>query len=277
MSGLRPPDAPPVDVLALSDALDRVSVERPAAIQVMSVIDDPNTTAPKVATAVESDPAFAAQVMRLANSAFYGMSGRVANTGFAVTVVGFSAIRSLAAVSATGLDRSDRPKPEGFWFHAAAAAAGCSTVAHRFGVPKGDAFAAGLLHDLGSALLHGFDAANHQRLINRHGTDGLELRDAEAETFGMGHDAATSRVLAAWRFPDSLVEAVDRHHAEHPGNDPFAQTVWVGDLLARLVDSPDDDTMRALVSSVLLGEDLDETIETTGLRAHEIMASLPIG
>ena len=277
MSGLGRPQAVPVDVVALSDALDRVSVERPAAIQVMTAIDDPNAAAPKVAAAVETDPAFAAQVMRLANSAFYGVSGRVANTGFAVTVIGFSAIRSLAAVSAAGLDHGDRPKPDGFWFHAAAAAAGCSTVAHRFGVPKGDAFAAGLLHDLGSALLHGFDPATHQRLIARHGSDGRELAAAEVETFGIGHDAVTARVLAAWRFPEALVDAVAVHHSDEPGAAPFARTVWTGDILARLVEQPDDASLRSLVSSIVSDDELDETIETTGERAAEIMASLPIG
>jgi len=182
----------------------------------------------------------------------------------------------LAAVSATGLDRNDRSKPEGFWFHAAAAAAACSAVSHRFGVPKGDAFAAGLLHDLGSALLHGFDATTHQRLVDRHGTDGAQLAAAEAETFGMGHDAATSRVLAAWRFPDALVEAVAHHHDERPGPDPFAQTVWIGDILARLVEEPSDNSLRTLVLSVIADDDLDATIENTGRRAAEIMASLPI-
>jgi len=222
------------DLVQLCEALDAVSIARPAAIQVLSVIDDPNADAPKVATAVEGDPAFATQVMRLANSAFYGMSGRVSNTGFAVTVIGFSAIRSLAAVTATGLDRADRPKPEGFWFHAAATAAGCSVVAPRFGLAKGDAFAAGLLHDLGVALLHGYDTTAHQALLDLHGTDGVALDAAELEAFGMGHAAAAARVLSAWRFPETFVEAVSVHHGDpsSSADGPIAQAVRVGDLLA---------------------------------------------
>ncbi len=252
MSGLTPPSVlsglpgPPAssvssrstpseaDLAQLCDALDAVSIARPAAIQVLSVIDDPNADAPKVAAAVEGDPAFATQVMRLANSAFYGMSGRVSNTGFAVTVIGFSAIRSLAAVTATGLDRADRPKPDGFWFHAAATAAGCSVVAPRFGLAKGDAFAAGLLHDLGIALLHGYDTTAHQGLLALHGADGVALDAAELEAFGMGHSAAAARVLSAWRFPKTFVEAVAVHHGDPSSSDdgPIAQAVRVGDLLA---------------------------------------------
>lgn len=276
MNGLRPPDAPALDLVALSAALDKVSVERPAAIHVMRATDDINATAPSIGAIIDTDPSFAARVMRLANAAFYGMSGRVTNTGFAVTVVGFSAVRSLAAVAAAGLDGDDRPCPEGFWPHSAAAAAGCSAVAHRFGVAAGDAFAAGLLHDLGIALLHGFDPIVHQHLIDRHGFDGAALAAAEAEAFGMGHDAATSRVLSAWRFPEPFVDAIARHHAERPGTDPFARTVWVGDVVARLVDDPDDVELRSLASSLLSDDDVDATIESVGQRADEVMASLRV-
>ncbi len=237
MSGLLRPSAPaPVDVSDLIVALDAISIARPAAIAVLSVIDDPNADAPRVAAAVEKDPAFAAQVMRLANSAFYGMSGRVSSTGFAVTVIGFSATRSLAAVTATGLANGDRPKPPGFWFHAAAAAAACSIVAPRHGLPKGDAFAAGLLHDLGLALLHGFDTTTHQHLLDTYGVDGSALSHAEQETFGMGHDAAAARVLAAWRFPEPLREAIADHHSYTASEaiGPFAKTIRAGDLLADL-------------------------------------------
>ena len=62
--------------------------------------DVPHIMAPNgllnCAGAIEVDPTFAAQIMRLANSAYYGMSGKVGNTGFAVSVIGFAAVRSMA-------------------------------------------------------------------------------------------------------------------------------------------------------------------------------------
>ena len=59
----------------LCRALDSVSVAKPAAMRVLSVVDNPNTNAQMVAQAIELDPTFAAQIMRLGNSAYYGMSG----------------------------------------------------------------------------------------------------------------------------------------------------------------------------------------------------------
>ena len=258
----------------LCRALDSVSVAKPAAMRVLSVVDNPNTTGPMVAQAIEMDPTFAAQIMRLANSAYYGMSGKVGNTGFAVSVIGFAAVRSMAAISATGLS-SQSAIPDGFWRHAAAAAAGSSVVAPRLGLAAADCFAAGLLHDVGSAFLHGFDRAAHLELIAVHGIDGIGLASAEAERFGMGHDAAAAHVLASWKFPGPFVDAVAWHH--RPGvEEPLAHAVHLGDLLALLSESDDSRLRDDLVAAGVPVEEQDEMIEATGDRAAEILSTLPI-
>ena len=263
--------------------MEGVRIARPAAVHVLGVVDDPRADAPRVASAIELDPALTAQIMRLANSAFYGMSGRVGNTGFAVTVIGFSAIRSLAALNATGLDDPTTPKPAQFWAHAAAAAAGCSMVAAHFSVPRNDAFAAGLLHDLGGALLHRFDRDTHQRLLMEHGNDSVELRDAEADEFGLGHDAAAARVLGAWRFPELFVSAVARHHEPSELVSDFDRVVAGGNALAELAsmsgegaDDGDPAAHLAVLAAIgIEGEVVAELVEQTAERAAEISATLP--
>ncbi|MFN8052700.1 MAG: HDOD domain-containing protein [Acidimicrobiales bacterium] len=262
--------------IELCKALDSVTVARPTAVRVLTVVDDPNTTAQQVAKAIELDPTFAAQIMRLANSAYYGMSGRIGNTGFAVTVIGFAAVRSMAAISATGLTSNRDAVPQGFWTHAAAAAAGTSVVASRYGLVPADCFAAGLLHDIGSAFLHGFDRAAHLELMAIHGLDGAALAAAETERFGMGHDAAAAHVLATWRFPAPFVDAVANHHV--PGSDaPLSAAVRVGDLLALLSTGDDLPAVREeLVAEGVAEDEHEGLIEITAERAGEILASLSV-
>lgn len=263
---------------ALCRSLDEVKIARPAAVQVIACVDDPNANAQKVATTLESDPAMTAQIMKLANSAFYGVSGRVGNTPFAVTVIGFSAVRSMAAVNATGLDQPGVPVPAGFWRHAACSAAGSSAVAGLMGIPVGDAFAAGLLHDLGLALLHGFDTAEHQRLIQACGSDGRALRDAEEAAFGLGHDAAAARVLESWRFPEAFVTAVACHHILPDDPSPFVRTVAAGDAIASLIEATyveGEDPVATLASLGIAEGQVPDLVETAAARADDIMASLP--
>ena len=273
-SGVDPDERREITV-ELCRALDSVSVAKPAAMRVLSVVDNPNTNAQMVAQAIELDPTFAAQIMRLGNSAYYGMSGKVGNTGFAVSVIGFAAVRSMAAISATGLS-SQSAIPTGFWHHAAAAAAGASVVAPRFDLAAADCFAAGLLHDVGTAFLHGFDHQGHLALLAEHGTDGAALANAEAEKYGMGHDAAAAHVLAAWKFPVPFVEAVAWHHRPSQGNN-LADAVRVGDLLAQLSEGVDLPTaVDELVAAGIEVEAHEELIASTADRATEILATLPI-
>jgi len=282
--GAAAPTAPPTSASTtpregiteeLCRALDSVSVAKPAAMRVLSVVDNPNTNVQMVAQAIELDPTFAAQIMRLGNSAYYGMSGKVGNTGFAVSVIGFAAVRSMAAISATGLSTQSHI-PDGFWRHAAAAAAGASLVAPRIGLAPADCFAAGLLHDVGTAFLHGFDHAGHLELIAAHGADGPALAAAEEATYGMGHDAAAAHVLSAWKFPQPFVQAVAWHHRIAEGN-LLADAVRMGDLLALLSDgTAGPDASSELVAAGIAAEEQDELVAATSERAAEILSTLPI-
>jgi HD-like signal output (HDOD) protein len=138
-----------------------------------------------------------------------------------------------------------------------------------------DCFAAGLLHDVGSAFLHGFDLKGHLELIELHGTDGAALAAAESERFGMGHDAAAAHVLATWKFPAPFVEAVAWHH--HPTeNHPLAQAVHLGDLLAQLSEEADSSVSDQLIAAGVPFDDHEELITATGDRAAEILSTLPI-
>lgn len=125
--------------------------------------------------------------------------------------------------------------PANFWEHAARVAAGASLVARYRGLPPGDAFSAGLLHDLGRALLFRHDPQQYQELETLHGVDTLAMCAAEREAFGLDHAEAAAMVLEQWRLPHALVDAVRLHH--HPFDDVdgrVARFVLVGEALAEL-------------------------------------------
>lgn len=274
------PTSPQIDE-ELRRSLERVTIARPAATQVLAVVDNPNTNAQQVADAVELDPGFATHVLRLSNSAYYGLSGRVRNTAYAVTVLGFSAIRSLAALSAAGLDDNTRAKPEGFWSHAAATAAGCSVVANHFGLVAGDAFAAGLLHDLGLALLHEFDPQGHRELHELHRNDGDALVAAEVARYGIGHPDAAAEVLRRWHFPADFVAAVAEHHLPGVHSSQLSHAVQIGEVLAAARNGTAEDLradqVERLKAASLSEETWDSLLVATRDRAAEILASLPVG
>ncbi len=217
-------------VSVLLSRYEKLPARASAAASVLSLVDDPNTSAQSLAKAIASDAMFAARVLRVANSPYYGLSGRVGTLPFAISVIGFQTVRSLAVAAAAGLDNSEAAPPE-FWRAAATTAIVAELVAPRLGAHTGDAFTLGLLHLIGSALLH-----QHQPLAALclpEPPDAAALLRDEEEAYGITHDAAGARVLTAWRFPARLCTLIARHH-EHPLPDAPAleRTLLVARVLA---------------------------------------------
>jgi putative nucleotidyltransferase with HDIG domain len=210
------------------------------AVRTVWVADQPQSSSKDLAAALTADPSLTARVLRLANSAYYGLSRRVADVAFAVTVVGFPTVRAMAAVHASGLfEPGEHTVPDGYWEHSVATATLCSVLAPRAGVRANQAFPLGLLHDLGSALLFRADPERFEE-VQAEARNGRPLRAAEKAAFGMAHDDAAARVFSAWRFPETFIEAVADHHA-HPATltEPHALLLVAAESVAsRLVKSP---------------------------------------
>lgn len=271
--------APPSRLTDVWKIVDEIKVGHAAAVQVLSAIDDPNATSQRIASAVEADIDMTTQILRLANSAFYGVSGRVGNVPHAVTIIGFSAVRSMAAVSASGLGKPGIQLPPQFWHRAALSAAGSSAAARDVGVPSGDAFAAGLLHNIGLALLHRADPAAHLALLDVHGADGHDLRDAEEELFGMGHDTVGAKVLEMWHFPTALVSGVaDHHDLPEDGASGFLRVLAAGNAIASMVDEEVvlvPEPLEVLEHTGIPTSKAGELVEVASERVSDILASLP--
>jgi len=262
---------------ALERALEDVRAARPAATKVLHLTDDPDTDARQVAEAIDADPMLTAQVLRLANSAAFGMSFRVASTQLAVSVLGFSAVRSVAVLLASGLRNHRNATPPGFWQHSAATAAACSALASRFGVSKGEAFSLGLLHDIGSPILYGVDKAVYAELATGQ-SDTASVCAEEVASFGMSHAEAASMVLATWRFPEPFVGAIATHHEVAIGSTSHERLLIAGDALAHLVLEPSgllEVSPLELESLGIPPQKLRELSELTLDYANEVLATFP--
>lgn len=272
------PDEPQHRVTAveqLIESLESLPARRPAALHVLTLLDDPDVSNRAVSAAVGADPALSTRVLRMANSAYYGLSGRVGTISFALTVVGFQAVRSLAAAAASGITADDGSCPPYFWSRAAAVAVGAQLVAPTFRAEPQEAFCLGLLHDLGRALLARIDPEGYRLMATQARSTRTPLVEAERAWCGVGHDEACGRVLAAWQFPPRLVAAVEGHHGWiGESSTPLVRTLHVAVALAdRLPDAP-----RGLGT----GQPIDAasrgriTADTAELLAGQIAASADV-
>ena len=129
------------------------------AVRVLEIVDNPRASASELSRAISLDPALTARVMRLANSDLYGFTRRIGSTVQAVTVLGFSQVRSVVLTisildifSRQGRERNHPHRQ--IWEHSLACAVAARLLASRARLcPPEEAFVTGLLHDLGKIVL----------------------------------------------------------------------------------------------------------------------------
>jgi putative nucleotidyltransferase with HDIG domain len=206
----------------LRDVLERVETvpTLPDVItRILSVIDDPDASAFKVAAVMGKDQSMVSSILKLVNSPFYGLSGRVTSIQHAVVLVGFRTIRNVALSSVLikvfgdgeprgGFDR------KGLWRHTVACATGARMLASRVKcADPEEAFLAGLLHDMGIVILDQYFHQDFRRVLSLVADGSRTLRQAEREVFGHDHAAVGGLLARKWNFPPAVVEAIAWHHA----------------------------------------------------------------
>lgn len=212
--------------------------------QIQKVINDPKINAGQVAAIMAEDPAMSVKVLRLTNSAFYGLSREVESVKQAVVIVGFEAIRNLV-LSASVLDMFkgksiDQHYQEKFWRHSLSTAFSCRLLAKRLKargmVDPDSAFSAGLLHDLGKIVISCFLLEEYSRFKEERDRDHESPDyDIEERLFGYNHAQIGGYLAAQWKIPQKLTEAITFHHQPqlHQGDDPIAYVVCLGNYISK--------------------------------------------
>lgn len=187
--------------------------------KVIEMIDDPSTTASQLARFISYDQAFTVKLLKLANSAFYGLSRKVGTVDMALLVLGFDEVKNLGLTIAvidtfrdaayySFFDMND------FWVHSIAVAAGCKVLVKETGqsVPPGDLFVAGLLHDIGTLVMCRYLTQDFSRVIETLRKDGARQHEAEMSVIGFTHADVGGWLTKTWNFPVHQVGAIANHH-----------------------------------------------------------------
>jgi len=185
-------------------------------IELGELIEDPRSTPLALARLIEKDVSLAARVLRMANSAFYGIAGGVDSLERAVCFLGFSTIHQIAVYlqSRQILDGAGARPPEALWHHAHQVARAARELAQQMRWPMVARFyAAGLLHDLGRVALFCLFPERAQRWKPSGAKRAKRLAEERA-VFGLDHQTAGVRLARRWRYPVSLLAVIAGCHGE---------------------------------------------------------------
>lgn len=221
--------------------------------QIQKAINDPNISAASVAGILSEDPAMSIKVLKLTNSAFYGLSREIDSVKQAVIIVGLEAIKNLVLAASvldmfkgTDLDREGQEK---FWRHALAVAS-CGRILARKVKTRGmidpdAAFSCGLLHDIGKMVLCCFLQDEFKKVTEeRQGDLESETFEIEEKVLGYNHAQIGGLLAAQWKLPHRLGEAITYHHCpqENESDDPVAHIIHIANYIAKKTFYDDEDT-----------------------------------
>jgi putative nucleotidyltransferase with HDIG domain len=217
-----------------------------AALDALAALRANNASIDHCSELIGRDQALVARVLRLANSAFYGVPGRVGTIRDAVQLLGRRTLANLLTTVTLSQQFDARSCPsfafDGFWCHSIAVALACRSLAQALRVDEEQAFTVGLLHDIGRLAL----AAQFPRQMDAALRRAQEVDDRqtaiEREVLGVDHVEVGTWIAAHWRFPDAVMAAIAGHHAPPTGGHTasLVDIVHVANALAHALDLTGD-------------------------------------
>ena len=238
-----------------------------------------------IATLVERSPGLATRILRMANSAYYGMHTAVSSLSHAIRLLGLNEVRGiiLQLGVSTAIRKLNLPKSFPFndlWEHqiltgniarAMSQAMPGPAPAGEEAVSPDEMYAAGLLHDLGKTLVAANCPDDWVAIHDLATCDNIPFYRAEEDYWGIDHSIAGARLLTFWGLPAKLTELVGWHHAPKHGKPQYATSTYIlasANLLAHyplaalLAETEGEEPAIALPENVLawLPEGIDRAV-----------------
>jgi HD-like signal output (HDOD) protein len=186
--------------------------------EVLQLTDNPLTDMDAVGKVIERDPGVAAKILRVSNSAYYGMKQYVGTLKLALVILGVREIRNIVLGVSVYESFAEAiamcPPLQRFWPHAFLVGGLSRRLAGRMGLKMGgEAFVGGLLHDMGKLVLLRQLHDRYANVLEQAGGAGESLCEAERVEFGFTHADAGAALAQQWHFPRPLADSIRFHHA----------------------------------------------------------------
>lgn len=214
-----------------------------SATQMLALANNPDAQIEDVQRTVEYDPGLVTNLLRLANSAYFGTGGAINSVREAVVRLGFKRVFQIAMTSAVApiaqkeIRGYDLPR-NGLLRHSAATALAVEYLPKRLSMRVPDAtYTAGLLHDLGKIVLGTYLEINSAPIVIKAYRESISFEIAEQMVLGTDHAEVGAALLEYWKLPRVVIDSVRWHHDpnKYPHEDKtVVDLVHLGEHVARI-------------------------------------------
>jgi putative nucleotidyltransferase with HDIG domain len=232
------------DIKDIISDIDTLKPIPPVATQILVLAEDINSSLSEIADLIIHDPSITANVLRMCNSAYFGLRRKVESVYDAITLLGLDHVIDLVLLDS--ISHNLRNDQDGYglgegelWRHAVL----CAHVAKMLvetnasSVSKNLVFTAALVKDIGKLILGRYVAFSFEKiniLVNSHG---YSFNEAEKEIIGMNHEELGARMAKKWRFSEKLIYIIENHHLSDQSARADSETalVYLADIVCMMM------------------------------------------
>jgi len=244
-------------------------------VRIQHLLADLNSDTKQIAKMIESDQAIAAKVLKMANSAFYGMSGKISSIHQASLLLGYQTLGEIVTMAGAADLLAGKMPGYGYdaqelWKHSLSVAFASKLIA---AIKNKDliyeAHTAGLIHDVGKIILDGYIMERKHEIAAYMDREEKTFLDAERCFFGFDHAEIAAEICRSWKIPENITLAIGCHHQPSLSNgDQLSYMLHIADYVSTMggIGYDDDD---------ILYEAEKGALDFIGLTQEEISDMIP--
>ena len=216
-------------------------------IDTLKKLDDPKSSAQDVADKLSRDEGLVLRILRLANSAYYGLPRKITGVSEAIALLGFKTVKSIVLAASvykfmdgsfTGyaLDRGE------LWKHSLSVAFASRYLAKKIkGLDDEEAYVAGMVHDIGKIVLNDYVRFGYGIIAKLVEDDQMPFMEAERQVLGFDHAQVGGLIMEQWNLPETYMLAARYHHSpwelpeESKAHQVFVDVIHVANILCLML------------------------------------------
>lgn len=183
--------------------------------EVISIPNNLNISSIEIENILKIDPYLTSRLLKIANSSFYSRQREITSIKDSITLIGLKKIKTICLLIA-GSEIINNKKDifyKEYWKDAINTAFIAKSIANETGksVIEEDIFTAGILHNIGQAILYNFNNDKYNKVLYKLSQHERKLSDLEMEEFGINNHEVGSGVLQSWEFPQLHIDTVENY------------------------------------------------------------------
>ena len=232
-----------IDIKELTKKIDQLEPISQISQKVLSIVEDPESSASELSEIITYDQAITANLLRMCNSSYFGLSRQIDSVHHAIVFLGMDQVVKIVLMGCAA--KNLKQKQAGYdlqenelWRHSVASALIARELAEIKGLKQNHLiFTAALLKDIGKLVLSQYVADSFNEINGLIAKQSLSFAEAEQKVIGIDHAELGAIIADKWKFNSDIVDIIRNHH--HPEkslkNNFETSIVHLADIICMMV------------------------------------------